>query len=114
MRIRWALFREFLDSLRDNPALAGQEARRLLPYFSAMAVQLQEDLAGAKRALKREKRLKRLAKPQKLRRIFETAAKRTGNTILSDIVVMPRSLYQQAAQQLSGSRSFASDSEYGP
>lgn len=107
-----ALFQAFLDSKRDNPALAGQEARRLLPYLSATARQLQEDLAGTKRALRRDKRLKRLTKPQKLRRVFEAAGKRTGNTILSEIVVMPQELHRKA-QQLPGNKSFASSSQYG-
>lgn len=78
---------------QNNTIVAGLEAERLKPYFNALATQLAKDIEAAPLAKLDRARLALLAKPDNLTTLFNTVACRTGNTILSEIVIAPDSLF---------------------
>ncbi|MDD9901506.1 MAG: hypothetical protein OXT65_11040 [Alphaproteobacteria bacterium] len=86
------LFR-FMDYMRqDNTIVAGLEAERLSPYLEVLSQQLRKDIAQAHRRKFKGKKFEReqeLASPDSLKSMFRDVAQYTGNTILSELVMMP-------------------------
>lgn len=86
-----AILDYFKSLQKDNTVIAAREAARLAPYFATLKAVTEEDLAvPAHRYVKPLEDT--LAAPDGLAGLFNTVARRTKNTILSDVVVAPIAL----------------------
>lgn len=86
----------FFDTLRpDNQAVARQETERLAAYFDTYAQQSLQDLDGM-RGRKARRARKTLTEENGFTALFNKVARRTRNTILSEIVIAPTSLLAAA------------------
>lgn len=85
---------DFIGGLESNSneAVAEAEGKRLGPYFSALSVYLRQALGalgGTDESVQNNRdKLEKLTTPESLSGLFTAAARRTRNTITSDVAVL--------------------------
>jgi hypothetical protein len=75
----------------SNVEVAAAEGRRLSPYFNMLSRYLSEVIMSSAEmnAPAKQRQMKELTKPESLEGIFNAAARRTRNTLTSDVAVLP-------------------------